>query len=196
MLSMMEAPQVPSKIKGSVLLARLKYVNEHGGEAALEQVLARLPRPDQEVLRSWILRIEWYPLDLNLRLDDAISEVLSPNDKSRVFLEMGRASAQMNLEGPQKPYVREGDPQFLLNQAARIYADYHTSGRRTCEPTGAKSAVVRTFEAESVTANDCLTVVGWLERAIEMSGGKNVRVTETRCRARGDAHCEYRCGWS
>jgi len=38
--------------------------------------------------------------------------------------------------------------------------------------------------------------VGWHERAIELSGGSEVRVTETRCRTRGDAVCEYRCVWT
>ncbi len=184
------------RVKGSVLLARLSYVREHGGEAALEKVIARLPRADQDVLRGWILLIEWYPLDLELRLDDAISEVLSPNDKSKVFLDMGRASAQMNLDGPQKSYVRAGDPHFLLSLAPKIYADYHTAGRRVYERAGDKAALVKTFDAETVTANDCLTVVGWLERAVELSGGKNVKVTQARCRAQGDPHCEYRCAWT
>jgi len=55
--------------------------------------------------------------------------------------------------------------------------------------------VLKTFDAENVTANDCLTVVGWHERAIELCGGTNVRVRETKCRDRGDAHCEYACSW-
>jgi len=186
------APQ----IRGNVLMARLTYVREKGGEPALEAVLARLPAADQAVLRGWILPISWYPLELNLRLDDAIAAVLSPHDRSRVFVDMGRASADANLLGPQRPYLKAGDPHFLLRSAPQIYAAYYRVGRRTYEKTGACSAVLRTFDAESVTATDCLTVVGWHARAIELSGGKDARVVERTCRTRGDPHCEYACEWT
>ncbi len=185
-----------NRIKGGVLKSRLEFVRARAGEAGFQAVLARLPREDQEVLRGWILPITWYPLDLNLRLDDAIAAVLSAGDRDRLFLEMGRASAESNLGGPQHPYVRQGDPHFLLRATPQIYAAYYQVGRRTYEKTGATSAVLRTYDAESVTRTDCLTVVGWHQRAIEMCGGKAVRVVETRCRTRGHPHCEYTCEWT
>ncbi len=191
----MTKPAAPG-IKGNVLLARLEFVRGKGGPAAVDTVLSRLSKADQDVLRGWILPIGWYPLELNLRLDDAIAAVLSPEDRSRVFLEMGRASADANLGGPQRPFVKEGDPHFLLANSPRIYAAYYASGRREYERTGETSAVLTTHDAESVTATDCLTVVGWHVRAIELCGGKNVKVVEARCRAKGDPVCEYRCTWT
>jgi uncharacterized protein (TIGR02265 family) len=183
-------------IKGNVLLSRMQYVRQQGGESAMEAVFARLTKEDQAVLRGWILPIGWYPLELNLRLDDAIAKVLSPDDRSRVFLEMGRASADANLGGAQKPFVRVGDPQFLLSSAPQIYATYYAVGRREYRKTGDRSGTLRTHGAESVTATDCLTVVGWHVRAIELCGGKNVSVVETKCRTRGDEVCEYQCSWT
>jgi uncharacterized protein (TIGR02265 family) len=189
-------PPAGPRIKGNVLLSRIAFVRGHGGEEALQAVLSRLPAADQAILRGWILPISWYPLALNLRLDDAIAGVLSPEDRSRVFLEMGRASADANLKGPHRPFVKPGDPHFLLASAPQIYAAYYGVGRRTYERTGETAAVLRTFDAESVTPTDCLTVVGWHVRAIELCGGKDVRVAETRCRSRGDPHCEYHCTWA
>jgi uncharacterized protein YjhX (UPF0386 family) len=55
--------------------------------------------------------------------------------------------------------------------------------------------VLRTFDAESVTETDCLTVMGWHQRAVELSGGTNVKVTHPLCRAKGAPHCEYRITW-
>ena len=188
------APQ--NRIKGGVIKARLEFVRARAGEAGLDEVLARLPREDQEILRGWILPITWFPLDLNLRLDDAIAAVMSPGDREQIFVQMGRASADSNLGGPQRPYVREGDPHFLLRATPQIYAAYYKVGRRTYERTGETSAVLRTYDAENVNPTDCLTVVGWHERAIELCGGKAVKVTETLCRTRGDPHCEYHCEWT
>jgi len=191
----MTQPVAPS-IKGNVLLARLEFVRERGGEPAVGAVLARLGRRDQEVLRGWILPIAWYPLDLNLRLDDAIAAVLSPEDRARVFVEMGRASADANLGGAQRPFVKEGDPHFLLANVPRIFSAYYAQGRSEYARTGDTSAVIRTHDAEVVTASDCLTAVGFYARAIERSGGEDVKVVETRCRARGDPFCEWRCEWT
>lgn len=191
---MAEGDQTP-RVKGTVLGARLTFVRERGGEKALERVLARLPAPDREVLSGWILPISWYPLELELRLNDAVAAVLSPNDRRGVFLEMGRQSAQVNLTGSQAPFVKKGEPHFFLANVPRMYATYHSKGRRSCERTGDASAVIRTFDAERVSQDDCLTVVGWLERALQLSGAPAPRVTETQCRARGAPHCEYRCEW-
>jgi uncharacterized protein (TIGR02265 family) len=190
----MARPASPG-IKGNVLLARLEYVRRTGGEPALQAILARLPPDDAKVLAGWVLPISWYPIGLYLRLDDAIASVMSPHDRKGVFLAMGRASADANLSGPQRPFVREGDPHFLLQAAPQIYAAYYAVGRRTYQRTGETSGVLTTHDAEDVTETDCLTVVGWHVRAIELSGGKDVQVVETRCRARGDDVCEYRCSW-
>jgi len=192
----MAAPQTGSRIKGHILLSRIQYVREVAGEAKFMEVLASLPAEDRAALSGMILPVTWYPLDLNLRLDAAIAAVLSPNDRSRVFLEMGRASAEKNLKGVHRAYVREGDPHFLLASTPLIYAAYYAVGKRTYEKTGEKAAVLRTTGAEIVSATDCLTVIGWHQRAIELCGGKEVKVEEVQCRARGAAACEYRCEWS
>jgi len=185
-----------SRIKGHVLISRLAHVRDVAGEPGLQRVLAQLSREDRTALTGMLLPAGWYPLELNLRLDGAIASALSTGDRSRVFVDMGRASAERNLTGAHAPYLRAGDPHFLLSNAPRIYAAYYDTGRRTYERLGDRAAVLRTFEAETVSATDCLTVVGWHERAIELSGGRAVTVTETQCRARGAPHCEYRCEWS
>jgi uncharacterized protein (TIGR02265 family) len=192
----MAAPQTGSRIKGHILLSRIQYVREVAGEARFLEVLASLPAEDRAILSGMILPVTWYPLDLNLRLDAAIAAVLSPGDRSKVFLEMGRASAEKNLKGVHRAYVREGDPHFLLSSTPLIYAAYYAVGNRTYEKTGDKSAVLRTHGAEVVSATDCLTVIGWHRRAIELCGGKDVKVEEAQCRARGATACEYRCEWS
>ncbi|MGC4115918.1 MAG: TIGR02265 family protein [Myxococcales bacterium] len=187
-------PETPG-IRGSVLLSRIKYIRERGGDDALKRVLAKVPESDRGVLGGWLLNTTWYPLDLNLRLDDAIAQVFSPDDPDRVFLEMGRTSAEVNLAGPHKHFVRKDDPHFLLSQAPVIYAAYYAIGRREYEKTGPSACVLRTFDAESVTLTDCLTVVGWHVRAIELCGGKAATVVEKVCRAKGGERCEYHCSW-
>jgi uncharacterized protein (TIGR02265 family) len=170
-------------------------LTKQGGAARVQSVLQRLPPADRKVLEGVIMPIGWYPLELNLRLDAAIAEVLSPRDRNKAFIEMGRASAEDNLNGPHHVFIRKGDPHFLLSHAPEIYRLYYAVGSRTYEKTGPRSGVLRTMGAGSVTTDDCLTIIGWYQRAIEMSGGRDVRIDHTRCRARGNSHCEYHCAW-
>ncbi|MDB4966305.1 MAG: hypothetical protein JWN44_1994 [Myxococcales bacterium] len=183
----------PAQVKGSVVLSRLELIAAKG---VFEQVMAALPADDQSVWRGIVLAVSWYPFEMAQRLDQAIATVMSPKHKRQFFLDMGRASADANLSNIHKAFVHVGDPHYLLSRAPQIYSKYYDKGRRTYEKSSPTSCLLKTFEAESVTLDDCLTVVGWHVRAIEICGGKSARVKETLCRARGDDHCEYHCSWS
>jgi uncharacterized protein (TIGR02265 family) len=185
-----------STIGGHVILARRTFVMDAGGVELWERVLARLPADDATQLRRTLLVTTTYPLDLNLRLDEAIARELYPAEPQRAFREMGRKSADVNLGGAQRSFVREGDPHHLLALTETIYAFYYGEGRRAYDKTGEKSAVLTTYDAPPSTPGDCATVVGWHERALELSGAKDVKVVETRCRNRGDTVCEYTLTWS
>ncbi|HEX9307070.1 MAG TPA: 4-vinyl reductase [Anaeromyxobacter sp.] len=186
------------KVKGTLLSARMKYLRARGPDEA-ERVLRRLSAADQQVLRGMVLPSSWYAADLVLRFEMTIVALLSRGDRNELFLDMGRFTADTNLgrNGVQRPYLQEGDPQYLLRNLPRMYAAQHTDdGVRTSEPMGAKAAVVRTTGGEQPNPEDCLTAVGWLKRAIELSGGRIVTVEETRCRGRGGPCCEFVCRWA
>lgn len=181
-------------IKGSVLQSRLAFVKSERGADALERVLGRLPDDDRASLTGLVLPFSWYPFATNERLDAAIAEEFAIGD--RIFLLLGEASARDNLTSTsQQSYMRERNPHALLKQTSAIFRVYYDSGHRTYERTSECAAVLRTYDCESYSIADCLTVVGWHRKAIEMCGGRNVRVNETQCRALRAAVCEYVCEW-
>ena len=185
-------PKGSANVKGSIVRSRLDVLRSRG---VFDQVMALLPESDRAVWTGIVLAVSWYSFEMSQRLDVATAKVLGGGDTRKAYLEMGRASAEANLASVHKAYVRAGQPHHLLSCAPQIYKQYYDKGHRTYEQVSPTSGVLRTFEAENVTANDCLTVVGWYERAIELCGGTAVRVRETLCKARGDAHCEYVCTW-
>ncbi|HEX8953419.1 MAG TPA: TIGR02265 family protein [Polyangia bacterium] len=187
-----QVPKRPANVKGSIVRSRLDVLR---GRGIFDEVMALLPPADRAVWAGLVLPTSWYSFEMSQRLDVATANALGRGDARRAYLELGRASADANLTGVHKAYVRAGNPHHLLSCAPQIYKQYYDQGHRTYEQLSPTSGVLKTFEAESVTANDCLTVVGWHERAIELCGGKQVRIRETHCRARGDDHCEYVCSW-
>lgn len=180
------------KIKGGPLQSRLEFVRDHRGQDGVERVLGRLPDADRNVCRQ-ILTGGWYPFDLSERVDRAVADEMGMGEK--VFLLMGEKSAEHNLNKAHKAFVTDRDPHGLLKRAAQIYQAYYDTGRRTYEHVSDTKAILRTYESETFSIADCLTVVGWHRKAIEMCGGKDVKVVETKCRARGADVCEYVCEW-
>ena len=185
------------KVKGSLVIARMKYLRARGVDDA-ERVLRRMSAADQQVLRGMLLPSSWYSADLVVRLEMTIVALLARGERSELFLDMGRFTADTNLgpNGVQRPYLNEEDPHYLLKNVPRMYSAQHSSGVRTYEQTGTKAAVIRTVDGDEPNAEDCLTAIGWLKRAIELSGGRIVTVEETQCRGRHGSCCEYVCRWA
>ncbi len=183
-------------VKGTLLIARMKYLRARGSDD-VERVLRRMSSFDQQALRGMLLPSSWYPADLLQRLETTTVALLARGDRRELFMDLGRFTAETNLgpNGTQRPYLREGDPHFLLKNVPRMYATQHSEGTRTYSQDSSRGATIRTTSGEAPDPDDCLTTVGWLKRAIALSGGRVVTVQETRCRASGADWCEFVCRW-
>ena len=181
------------QIKGSVLKSRLAFVEEHFGAEGLERVLEGLGEADRRSL-GMILTARWYPFEIGKRLDEAIVRVLGAG-RPEFFERLGVASAEKNLTTLHKNFITPGDPHAFLGKAPSIYSLYYETGRREYARIGDREGVLTTYDAETFSGPDCLTVVGWYKRALELCGAKGVRVTEEECRARGGSVCRYRVAW-
>lgn len=109
----------------------------------------------------------------------------------KVFEDLGAASAREKLTTVHKTFVAGKSSRSLLEKAPLTYGFHYDTGRRTREPTGPTSGALRTYEAGSFSAADCLTVIGWHRGALAMCGATEVTTQETACRARGDAVRSY-----
>ena len=182
------------KVKGLVLLARKAFVEKHFGNTAWEGVLAALPLQDQKLLQGVIFSVKWYDFGLGKRLDQAIVKVLG-GGKLSVFEELGAESAQRSLAKEHKSFLTPGDPQSFMRKANAIYRFYYDTGYREYEVTGSNSGVMTTFEAETYSVPDCLTVIGWYKEALKLCGVREIKIIEEECRARGGSCCRYRFWW-
>jgi uncharacterized protein (TIGR02265 family) len=182
------------KVKGSILRARLAMAKDLGGALGLEKVLARMSAEDQAALHN-VLATSWYAFDLGQRLDQAIVEVVGGGRPS-FFEKLGEASADKNLSTVHKGFLVVGNPHAFLARAPSIYSFYYDQGQREYTHVGPNEATLTTRDAETFSAADCATVVGWHRRALEMCGAQNPKVVEEECRAKGGAVCRYRLRWS
>lgn len=183
------------QVKGMVLQARKEFVEDEFGPGAWDRVLAALPPDDREVLGDeLLLAAKWYPFEVGEHLDKAIAEVLGGGNPE-IFERIGARSAQRGLTKVNRSFLVPGDPQAFMRKSSMIYKFYYNKGHREYEETGSTSGVVTTHEAETFSAPDCGTVIGWYKEALRMCGAKNVEAVEEECRAKGGAVCRYRFEW-
>jgi uncharacterized protein (TIGR02265 family) len=183
------------KVKGNIVKARVKFVKTQFGEEAWEKVLASCSDDDRKLLGGIITNSAWFPFDVAERLDKAIVDVLG-GGQTRVFEQIGRASARENLGGVHKGMLTPGDPEAFMKKADMVYRFYYDTGHREYEPTGPTSGILTTYNAETFSTADCATVIGWYREGLEMCGASNVEITEEECRARGGECCRYSVKWS
>ena len=181
------------QIKGAVLKSRMAFVEDVAGKDGVTRVLAALPPADQRTLKL-VFTSNWYPFDLGKALDDAIVRVLG-GGKAEFFERLGAASAEKNLSTVHGGYLTKGDAHAFLAKSPSFYSLYYETGRREYTPIGPREGVFTTYDAETFSAPDCLTVVGWYRKALEMCGVKGVKIVEEECRAKGGKVCRYRVTW-
>ncbi len=183
------------KVKGNIIRSRIGFVKERFGEAAWKQVLAALPASDQQQLSSLAMSVAWYDFELGDRLDKAVVQVVGGGN-TRIFEDMGRASARENLTGVHSSFLEPRDPQKFMAKAPLIYRFYYDTGQRVWQPTGPTSGTLTTTGSETFSTADCATVVGWYQEALKMLGARNVAIVEETCCAQGADACRYRVSWS
>jgi len=183
------------KVKGNVLLARKVFVTKHFGADAWDRVLAAMPPDDRAQLEGYVANVCWYPFELGKRLDDAIVKVCGGGSRT-LFEGIGAASARENLGGVNKNFLSPGNPLAFMDRTSFIYQFYYDTGRREWKPEGTTTGVMTTYDADTLSQLDCLTVVGWYKEALKMCGAKTVDVKEEECRAAGGSVCRYRVNWT
>jgi uncharacterized protein (TIGR02265 family) len=181
------------KVKGSVLKSRLEFVRKEIGDDGLADLLAGLPDEDQKVLGR-LVAVAWVDFEIGKRLDDAIVQALG-GGSTRFFERLGEVSAEANLTTLHNAFLAPGDPAAFLAKAPQIYRLYYDVGWREYEQVGEREGILTTYEAETFSKTDCLTVIGWYRKALELCGATAVRIVEEECRATGGRVCRYRVTW-
>lgn len=183
------------KIRGALLLGRMRYVRKLGEDAS-RRILDALTAKDRLALVE-LRSSASYSSELLLRLDAAIATESSNGNREEALIAIGQWSADASFgpTGTLRSHAGTNDPHSLLREVPRVHAGLQGAGPRGYERVGAHAAVVRSVQGHCRECGDCLTNVGWLRRAIELSGGRDVQVTETACIGRGGSCCEFRCEW-
>lgn len=185
-------------VKGSAVTARIRWVRELYGEPGFRRLKDALAPEDRKALEGRILPHEWVPMDLLIAVSIELDRLYGQGDLE-LCREMGRYSAKANLPTLYRIFYTLGSPAFIVKRAARVWDVHYSSGRLDVE-TGKDAedieyARLRIIGFQTPHRAHCLSVIGWCEQSVELSGGTMISAVETKCRTKGAEVCELLARW-
>lgn len=180
-------------IKGSAVTARIRYVRELYGEPGVRRLKEALTPEHRKRLDDKVMPHDWVEMELFLELCTEIDRLYGRGDLA-LCRELGRFAAKVNLPTLYRIFYALGSPRFILSRAVRVWEVHYDSGRIEADfeqrpPHERAILTVRNFAMPHRA--HCLSVLGWAERSVELSGGEISDASETTCRTRGDDACRF-----
>jgi type IV secretory pathway TrbD component len=183
-----------SNVKGSALASRVAWVQLGHGDAGMQRLRASASAQLVAILDTGVEKARWYPIRQFLELNVLIDRLFGRGDLSLVR-ELGRHGADANLTTIYRLFYKVGTTHWILGRAVRLWTAHYDSGFLEVFTRGAHGAILRIHGFALPDRAHCLSVAGWCERSIELSGGRSVELDETRCRTRGDDVCQLEATW-
>jgi hypothetical protein len=179
--------------KGTVYESTRLFTVREFGEDAVPRLLKELPAEDQRVLTE-LHAIGWCPVEPVLRFHHALDRVYGNGD-FRLCEKAGHFSAGWSFNTVLKVFLRFRSPVWLIERATSVWGRYHDTGRWQVAAAGPHQiqGEIRDFAVRDPAF--CARLRGWLRGAVELTGGREVVVTETHCACHGAPHCAFSLSW-
>jgi V4R domain len=182
-----------SRIKGTNLVHTRSFVERTFGADGWRAVLAAMAAESRGPVDS-ILAVGWYPAHLHVEQLHAIERTFGAVDPN-VLAHAGAYAAEFDVTRIHRILFRFANPGFVLEKATEIWGRFYETGHWTIERPSPTTVVATLRDFEIVDAPYCTYMSGYFARLFELVGGKDVRVAQRACRARGDDACVYEGSW-
>jgi hypothetical protein len=183
-----------ANVKGSALSSRVLWVQLGHGTTGLNRLLAQSSPELRANIESGLHKARWYPFDQFVELNVLIDRLFGNGDLG-LIRELGRHGADANMTTIYRLFYKVGTVHWILGRAVRLWSAHYDSGYLEVMTRGPRGAVGRIRGFATPHEVHCLSVAGWCERCVELSGGGEPKVMETRCRTRGDEVCQLEMTW-
>ncbi|MEO0255698.1 MAG: hypothetical protein ABIM74_00240 [candidate division WOR-3 bacterium] len=117
----------------------------------------------------------WYPLLAFCMVLEEMERALGANFGT-VAWEMGRFSVDRASRGPHRLLFFFASPLFIIKWTKALWGFYHDFGKVVVIPDGANAARFCITGCPDLPEIYRHNVAGWVERALELAGGKDIKV--------------------
>jgi hypothetical protein len=183
------------EIKGSAVKSIREYV-EKLHTHKFNEWIESLPEESKEIFSNPIDATHWYPIDSAAIIPTQRIGTLIFNSTEDGAWELGRYSADTALHGIYKVFVRVLNPTYLIQRAGRILSTFYHPSKIEVIEASSKSVILHITEMGAPHVIIEKRIGGWIEKALEITGCKDIEIDIPKSMAKGDPVTEYRISWS
>jgi hypothetical protein len=186
---------IAMEVKGTAIITIPLFIKDRFGEGGLNQWIDALTPEARKVYPASVLVSSWYPLKEFL---------IEPLRKMCAFFyagdlkgakESGRFSADYSLKGIYKIFVKLSSPESIVRRASSILPMYYTPSEMKVVESRKGQGIVQITKFLDMDQVLEIRIAGWMERALEISGGKQPNIRITRSLTAGDSLSEFLATW-
>lgn len=152
----------------------------------------------RQIFASAIYATNWYPVEVGaIHPTMQVAKLFYENDQHKAAWESGRYSADSALSGGiYKFFVKASSPGFIISRANRVFTTYYRPCQMSVTESTSKSVAVLIESEEKMEQLVELRIAGWMERALEISGCKDLSIDIPKSFSRGDKLTQFNIRWA
>ncbi len=181
------------RVKGGIPRAHLDWVKKQGGDRAVEEVLAHLPKHVADEMRH-VLATTWCAFGSVVLLDRAIADVYRVKHPD-VIRDLGRWSAQQNLSTTYRMF-RRADIHDFFERSATLHSQFQDFGSEHYERISDTAGRMTHRDYSTYSPTYCESACGYYEEVMKMHGASRATVDHHACLGRGAKECVFELRWS
>lgn len=181
-------------VKGTGWLAARDYLVQVHGAECIEKIRRTLSPEDQALFAKPVLPISWLDYGAYMRFMLAADRLLGRGD-TRLLSDASTFNAKKDLGGIYKFFISLTSPEFIINNAGRVWNQYYNRGRVIPEDVTKHRGIWRIVEWPEIPLHHETDSIPFAEECLRMSGAKNPVGRQTHCMARGDEYCRVVFTW-
>ncbi len=180
-----------AKVKGVMFGGRRQFLQDVLGQEGFAAFLDKLSPRTRSYVRT-PLASSWCEFESLIELDRAIHNELKAKYPNVLAL-IGAASAELGIGRIYKSLDSAELVQFLENNA-QFHDQYQKFGTVRFEKTSSGTRMIyANYPCHSPVF--CASAIGYFMESILRHGGKDPKVSETKCQCHGDKTCTFEMAW-
>jgi len=181
------------KIKGITFLDARDFVLSQGGPAAWDRMKSKLSE-EEYVLFDTVVGSGWYDLDVNLRVLEAMPEVLG-GDLTSTMREYAKFCTERHVNRVYRVLFLFANPAIVLEKSGEYWSRFYDTGELRVRREGSHRARADLVGFPRPTAAHCEFIERYSAALFERVGAKHVKSSHPKCRLRGDSVCSMVIDW-
>ena len=183
------------KVKGTILSSVEGFVKENFSNRYQEWIDS-LPPESKSIYTNTILATEWYAYQEGLiKPSEQVAKLFYNNDVKKSSWDIGKYSAEVGLKGIYKVFILIATPQFIMKRGGKILSSFYDPSVLVVDserPKGVDIHITEFSEPSEVAEN---RIAGWMVKALEICGVKNITLEITKSMVKGDDITVYVLNW-